>query len=170
MANEPTRTRVEELVESVQQSIESIRQAQRQRARLTATAQAAGRRVTVTVNADGVVISTRFADDIKDLEIEEIAAAVTTAAQDAAARVRQRTREMISTLRQEQARLPKLSEFVPGLPDVGELLPTAPEPPTDVAASGRDAEPDEDAMVFTDVTSWDHTTPRQGPGVIESAW
>ncbi|WP_330252265.1 YbaB/EbfC family nucleoid-associated protein [Nocardia sp. NBC_00565] len=162
-----------DLMETMRAGVESIARAQEKQALLTATGYAAGKRVAVIVNANNVVIQTRFTDDVSDLSYAELAAAITAAGQDAAAQILRHTRAMIEDLHAQTARLPKLSEFVPGLPDVREVLPARPEvstapPSARPSAAAEDADP---PMVFTDVTPWDHIrSAGTQPGVSESSW
>ncbi|MFG1794396.1 YbaB/EbfC family nucleoid-associated protein [Nocardia sp. NPDC049149] len=175
MAFEIASAQFTEMMESVHKSIKSMARSQQEQARLTATAYAAGKRVAVVVNARGVVIETRFTADIADLTPKELAAAVTAAAQDAAGQVERKTREMIQELRDEQARLPRLSEIVPGLPDVEDMMPKMPEvstaPPSARSRARAEGESVDGTMEFTDVVPLDETRPdRPGSGVAESGW
>ncbi|WP_433204757.1 YbaB/EbfC family nucleoid-associated protein [Nocardia sp. CA-107356] len=175
MTNELDRARLADLVDSVRAGIASIAQAQQQRAQLTATASAAHGRVTVVVNADGVVIETRFADTIEDLTYTEIAHAVTSAVQDAAAQVQRKTQALLEPLKQDQARIPKLSEFLAGMPDVHDMLPTPPPvstaPPAAHDRTSTDSEDSDGSMVFCNVEQWDHEKPsREESFMIERPW
>ncbi|WP_245721951.1 YbaB/EbfC family nucleoid-associated protein [Nocardia crassostreae] len=86
MTNERAKADLNDILDGFAQQMRTITQLQKDRAVLTATA-TVRKRVTVTVNAEGTVIETRFASDIEDLDYEEIAKAVTEAAQQAAAEV-----------------------------------------------------------------------------------
>ncbi|MRH89503.1 YbaB/EbfC family DNA-binding protein [Nocardia sp. SYP-A9097] len=157
MANEAAKGQLAELMELVQGGIASISRAQQERARLTATAHAAERRVTITVNADCIVIKTEFSDDIDDLEYSEIAAAVTAATQDAAAKVQEKAQKILDTAQEEQSGIPTLSEFFPAMPDIRSMMPTPPTvstaPPGSVDRTAPEPEP---AVRFTNVEEWDH--------------
>ncbi|MFE7796290.1 YbaB/EbfC family nucleoid-associated protein [Nocardia sp. NPDC057440] len=176
MANEAAKARLADLMDSVQAGIKSIQRAQHRQAQLMASASAAGKRVTVVVNAKGVVIETRFAADIDDLAYPEIARAVTTAAQEAAAEVHRKTKEMVAELTREQSRLPRLSEFIPGMPDVQDMIPAAPEVSTEppAARARARAKPTDEAVTaleFTGVEQFDHDEPPSAqPNVAESGW
>ncbi|MBH0777598.1 YbaB/EbfC family nucleoid-associated protein [Nocardia bovistercoris] len=178
MANEEEKALLADLMASVRAGIAEIERAQRKQATLTATASAAGKRVTVVVNANGVVIETRFGNGVEDLTYAELARACTSAAQDAAAQMRRKTEELVEGLRRDQSRLPRLSEFIPGMPDVQDMLPTPPEvstaPPRGrAAAAGTEAVAEEadGAMKFTDVVPWNHGDgPAAKSGVAESGW
>ncbi|WP_433562646.1 YbaB/EbfC family nucleoid-associated protein [Nocardia sp. CA-151230] len=167
MANEAEKAQLAGLKELVKGSFASIARAQQQRALLTATAQAAGRRVTITVNADGVVIKTEFSDDIDDLTYSEIADAVTKATQDAAAQVQQRAQQIMTGLQEEQARIPSMSEFFPMMPDVQSMIPTPPE--VSMAPPGSPerttVEPDT-AVRFSKVEEYEHDPSIRGRSSI----
>ncbi|MFI1915053.1 YbaB/EbfC family nucleoid-associated protein [Nocardia sp. NPDC020380] len=160
MANEAAKGQLAELVELVQGGIASIARAQQERAQLTATAQAAGRRVTITVNADCIVIKTEFSDDINDLTYSEIAAAVTAATQDAAAQVQQKAQKILDAAQEEQSRIPALSEFFPVMPDIQAMMPTPPAVSTTPPGSPERTAPEhEGAVRFTNVEEWNHDDP-----------
>ncbi|MRH92853.1 YbaB/EbfC family DNA-binding protein [Nocardia sp. SYP-A9097] len=126
--NERARTDLSDILEGFADQMRTITQLQRERAALTATATVRQKRVTVTVNAEGTVIETKFGSDIADLDYPEIAKAITEAAQQAAAEVAQRGREVLAPVSQNQNRLPKLADLVPGMPDLSREL-RIPEPP-----------------------------------------
>ncbi|MEV6069828.1 YbaB/EbfC family nucleoid-associated protein [Nocardia sp. NPDC052001] len=128
MSNERARNDLTDILEGFADQMRTITQLQRERAALTATASVRQKRVTVTVNADGTVIETKFSSSIEDLDYAEIAKAVTEAAQQAAAEVAKRGREVLAPVSQNRERLPKLSELVPGMPDLSREL-RVPEPP-----------------------------------------
>jgi DNA-binding protein YbaB len=121
--NERTKADLADLLDTVNTHIRSIADAQTQRAALVATASARQGRVQVTVNADGVPIETVFGDDIEDLDYDDIAMAVTEAAQDAAAEVARKAEELIAPIRRTRSRLPNLSEIVADLPDLHSRMP-----------------------------------------------
>ncbi|MFE4455837.1 YbaB/EbfC family nucleoid-associated protein [Nocardia tengchongensis] len=157
MTNEAAKGQLTELMELVQGGIASVARAQQERARLTATAHAAGRRVTITVNADCIVIKTEFSDDIDDLEYSEIAAAVTTATQEAAAKVQEMAQKIMEQSQEEQSRIPALSEFFPEMPDIKAMMPPAPTVSTAAPGSPERTTPEpEPAVRFTNVEEWDH--------------
>ncbi|WP_067473650.1 YbaB/EbfC family nucleoid-associated protein [Nocardia amamiensis] len=129
MVNERLRADMATMLEGLGEQFRGIAELQKQRSLLTATVTACDKRIEVTVNADGVLIATRFADDVLELSLEEIAENVTAAVQQAAAEVAQRGRDLMTPLLERKNALPKLSEIVEGAPDLGSLLPTAPAPP-----------------------------------------
>ncbi|WP_067695729.1 YbaB/EbfC family nucleoid-associated protein [Nocardia jejuensis] len=128
MSNERARADLNDILEGFADQMRTITELQRERAALTATATVRQKRVTVTVNAEGTVIETKFGSGIEDLDYAEIAKAVTEAAQQASAEVAARGREVLAPVSQNRDRLPKLSDLVPGMPDLSREL-RAPEPP-----------------------------------------
>lgn len=127
--NERLRADMAALVEGLGEQFRGIAELQQRRAQLTETVTVCEQRIEVTVNADGILIATKLADDVLDLTLEEIAAGVTAAAQAAAAKVAERSRELMQPLLERKNALPKLSDIIEGAPDLGSLLPTAPAPP-----------------------------------------
>ncbi|WP_327143743.1 YbaB/EbfC family nucleoid-associated protein [Nocardia sp. NBC_01327] len=168
MANEAEKSRLAGLVDMVQSGFASVARAQQERSRLTATAPAGGRRVTITVNADGVVIKTEFTDDIDDLTYSEIASAVTSATQAAADLVRQKSQQIMAALQQEQSKVPTLSELFPAMPDIQAMIPTPPSVSTAPPGSpDREAPDTESAPQFTDVEEWERDKPS---GIAAPDW
>ncbi|MGY2060868.1 YbaB/EbfC family DNA-binding protein, partial [Nocardia gipuzkoensis] len=70
MSNERLKADAAMMMEALSEQMSGIAEIQRNRARLTATVTACDKRISVTVNADGILIETKFADDIKDLSYE----------------------------------------------------------------------------------------------------
>ncbi|MFI5776861.1 YbaB/EbfC family nucleoid-associated protein [Nocardia sp. NPDC051570] len=138
MTNDRAKGDLADLLDTVNAHIHSIAEAQQQRVELTATASAGEGRVRITVNADGVVIETRFADDIDELDYDEIAEAVTDATQEAAAEVARRAEELIAPIRRTRSRLPSLSEMVEGLPDLKARVPESQRASFDSPAARAD--------------------------------
>lgn len=126
MANERLKADAAMMMEALHEQMLGIARIQRDRSRLTATATACEKRITVTVNADGVLIETRFADDIGDLSHEEIAAAMTEVVQAAARKVTEQARLLMEPLRERKSQLPRLSDLLEDAPDLGSVAPTAP--------------------------------------------
>ncbi|MFE7743554.1 YbaB/EbfC family nucleoid-associated protein [Nocardia sp. NPDC057455] len=129
MVNERLRADMATMLEGLGEQFRGIADLQKQRSLLTATVTVCDKRIEVTVNADGVLIATRFADDVLDLSLDEIAENITAAVQAAAAEVAARGRELMTPLLERKNALPRLSEIVEGAPDLGSLMPTAPAPP-----------------------------------------
>lgn len=123
MAREHGEAKAASILEGFSQQMREIAEASRKRAQLTASASAASGRVTVTVNADSIVIATRFSSDVAELTFDEIAKAVTTAAQNAAADIGRQTEELMGPLKDKRARMPKLSELFEGMPDLQAKAP-----------------------------------------------
>ncbi len=89
---------------------------QEHRARLFATASAEGRRVAVTVNADGVLIDLRFSGAVSDLDYEEIAEAITAASRAAVASVARKVADLYApTVEADRPRFPGPDVVLAGL-------------------------------------------------------
>ncbi|MEV0299053.1 YbaB/EbfC family nucleoid-associated protein [Nocardia sp. NPDC050710] len=140
--NERLRADMATLVEGLGDQFRGIAELQQRRSRLTETVSVCDQRIEVTVNADGILIDTKFADDVLDLTLEEIAENVTAAVQAAAAKAAERSRELMRPLLERKNALPKLSEIIEGAPDLGSLMPTAPPPP--LTSPDRNRWPDDD--------------------------
>jgi hypothetical protein len=139
---------------------------QRKRVALTASSSVLHGRITVTVNADGTVVETRFAANIGDLTYTEIASGVTQAAQTASAEVARKVRELMQPLHEGRGRMPKLSAFVEGLDEFETLIPVA--PPVSTAPPRSEERPAEKAMEFTDVEDYEKIKRRSGgPGIVD---
>ncbi|MBF6327536.1 YbaB/EbfC family nucleoid-associated protein [Nocardia transvalensis] len=158
------------VLEDFQNQMRAIAEAQHQRVRLTASATSRDKRVTVTVNANGVVIDTRFSSDVDELSPDQLARLVTRTAQAAAEAVDRKNKELLAPLLDARARLPKLSELIEGMPDFEQDIPV--EPPVSTAPPGSPERGDEpEAMTFTDVEEFDHTraSGRRGTST-DNAW
>ncbi|WP_306360354.1 YbaB/EbfC family nucleoid-associated protein [Nocardia sp. CC227C] len=183
MVNEQARAEMLSVLGDVREQLRMIARMQQDRARLTASASVRNKRVTVTVNADGVVVETKFGPGIDELGYGEIARAVTEAAQQAAAEVARRGSDLLAPLHDQRARLPKLTDLIEGMPDIADEVPTPMPAPltkpdgteTDdpVSAEGgtvsADADDAQPVMLFTDVESRDHDR-KPAHGVTESSW
>ncbi|GAB0106449.1 hypothetical protein JMUB6875_54340 [Nocardia sp. JMUB6875] len=162
MVNERARADFADILDDFRDQMRTITQLQQQRAALTASASVRGKRVTVTVNADGTLIETKFGSGIEDLDYPEIAKAVTEAAQQACAEVARRGQEVMAPVSQNRNRLPKLSELVPDMPDLAEEL-RIPEPP--VVSTAPPKSPERRAA------EQDSAEPRQKRGgATDSGW
>lgn len=127
MANEFAKAQLAEIMSTFDDRMALIADLQRRRVRLTATGTARGNRVTVTVNADGTVIETKFGANVSDLGYSDIARAMTEAAQMAAAELTRKRTELMRPLNEIRSRLPKLSEIVDGTSDLTARIPRPPE-------------------------------------------
>ncbi|MEU0503790.1 YbaB/EbfC family nucleoid-associated protein [Nocardia sp. NPDC005998] len=132
-------------MDAVQKGMQSIAEAQEERVKLSARASEAGGRVTVTVNADGIVVETRFGGDIDELSYDEIATAVTKAAQTAAADVRARSESVMAAASQGFGAIPEFDELADDIPDFTKLLPPAPEVPLAPPPASSSPVTDDDA-------------------------
>ncbi|WP_405133501.1 YbaB/EbfC family nucleoid-associated protein [Nocardia sp. NBC_01388] len=160
------------ILEGFSRQMRAIAEVSRQRVQLTGSASAAGGRVTVTVNADCVVIATRFASDADELSLEEIGKAVTSAAQNAAADVRRKTEELLRPINDQRAKMPRLSELFDGMPDLQAEAPTP--PPVSLAppnARERLAQRVEPAPEFSDAVDYeDWQSAQDGGGPTSRGW
>ncbi|MGY2060869.1 hypothetical protein ACW9HQ_38885 [Nocardia gipuzkoensis] len=105
---------------------------------LTATAMACENRITVTVNADGVLIETKFSADIGDLSYAEVAEALPIAVRVAAREVTRKSRALTWPLLERDTEIPIIAG------DVGVAGPGAAVAltmtPQDIPASLREPE------------------------------
>ncbi|MFI1465323.1 YbaB/EbfC family nucleoid-associated protein [Nocardia carnea] len=130
MVNDRLQEDMATMLSGLSHQMRSIAEVQKKRSLLTATVLAEEKRIEVTVNADGLLIDTKFADDILDLTMDEIAAALTRAVQEAAAEVQKKARALMDPLLEHRESLPKLSEMVDGAPDMSDVIPQPPAAPT----------------------------------------
>ncbi|GAB4583174.1 YbaB/EbfC family nucleoid-associated protein [Nocardia sp. IFM 10818] len=163
MTNERAKADLNDILDGFAQQMRTITKLQQDRAALTATA-TVRKRVTVTVNAEGTVIETKFSSDIEDLDYEEIAKAITEAAQQAAAEVARRAQEIMAPVSQGVRRLPKLADLIPGMPDLSKEL-TVPAPP--VVSTAPPNSPERRAA--QPASEPDGTVIRRG-GATDSGW
>ncbi|MGW5385209.1 YbaB/EbfC family nucleoid-associated protein [Nocardia sp. NPDC003963] len=118
MTNEQAKADLAAIVGGVQEQMRTIARIQQQRAELTATGTARGKKVRVTVNADNVVIDVKFADDIDELDYPEISKAVVEATQQACKSISEKTTDLMAPLDMQRNRMPKLSDLVEGMESV----------------------------------------------------
>lgn len=130
MVNDRLQEDMATMLSGLSHQMRGIAEVQKKRSLLTATVLAEEKRIEVTVNADGLLIDTKFADDILDLTMDEIAAALTRAVQEAAAEVQKKARALMDPLLEHRESLPKLSEMIDGAPDMSDVIPQPPAVPT----------------------------------------
>ncbi|MRH88623.1 YbaB/EbfC family DNA-binding protein [Nocardia sp. SYP-A9097] len=157
MANEFMKGELASMIDEFQAQMSALTEVHQQRAQLTATGTALQKRVTVTVNADYVVIETRFVDT-EDLTHDELAKAVTEAAQEAATELARKSAELMNPLHERRGRMPKMSDLIEGLPNLDdqlpELIPASLAPPNSPERQRHNP-----GMVFTDVEELDDLRP-----------
>ena len=166
MTNDHMQSELAGILGEAKQQLRVIARIQRDRAELTGTASVRKNRVTVSVNADGTVVETKFGAGIEDLSYPEIARAVTEAAQQAAEELADKHRELTAPLQQRRAKLPTLTDLIEDMPDV--RLPTAPEPslaPPDSPERGVGYGADE--LRFEDAESYPAAPERR---ITDSSW
>ncbi|QIS07183.1 YbaB/EbfC family DNA-binding protein [Nocardia brasiliensis] len=155
-------------MDEVQSQLRNIAQLQRQRMALVGKASVRGGRVTVSVNADGVVIDVKFGRNVEDLEYSELARAVLQASQEAAADVMRRSQELMASVQEDRARLPKLSDLVEGMPDLRSMMPPVERAPQS-KPDAFDRTAADQAMTFDNVETVEQVKPKK-PGVTDSGW
>ncbi|MFC9966149.1 YbaB/EbfC family nucleoid-associated protein [Nocardia ignorata] len=166
MVNEQARADMADILEGVQEQMRTIARLQQERATLTASA-TVRRHVTVTVNADNVVIETKFGPDVEDLSYAEIAKAVTDAAKQASAEMARKTSELLEPLNTQRARMPKLSDLVEGMPEI--KVPEPVKAPTSPPNSPTRPAEDDKPMEFSGTVDVDLGRDRGG-SVTDSSW
>jgi DNA-binding protein YbaB len=129
LSNDALRHEVTEVLALVQEQMADVATVQRQQAELTATGTAAEELVEVTVNAHGQLVNTVIDESYLDeYKFEELADHITEAAQAAARDASQRMTGMMARISERRKRLPSLSEFIDGAPDLRDLAPAWPQP------------------------------------------
>ena len=123
MSEDHTSERLSTMIDGFAEHLERVKQAQEQRTQIAVEAHAAYNRVTVKVNADGALVDLRFSDDINDLDYDEIAAAVLTAARQAAAMAADRVRKLIAPVQQRPAAIPTIAELIEDIPQLRAWMP-----------------------------------------------
>lgn len=166
--NEMSMAQLTDLFDSVQVGMKSIENMQQKWALLTATGFSAHKRVTVSINAEGEVIETLFSSDISGLSYEEIAKAVTEAAQAAMAELRRKTVALQESLQEVNARIPALSELAPGALNVMGLVPEPPRVSTAPPGAPERLVAESEAMEFSDTEQVD--TDSSQSGVTGPSW
>ncbi|GAB2683101.1 YbaB/EbfC family nucleoid-associated protein [Nocardia goodfellowii] len=114
------------MLDDFQRRMRAVGAVAQQRAQITATATTTDETITVTVNADGQVIDTRFSGDFRAMTPEQLGAAVTAVAQAAAADAARQLQNLLAPIADERARQPKLSDLVAGMPDLQAATPPIP--------------------------------------------
>lgn len=164
MANEFAKAQMADVMAAFDDQMAVIADLQRRRSQLIASGTARGKRVTVTVNADGTVIETKFTADVSDLSYSELARAMTEAAQQAVAELTRTRTELMRPLTDARARMPKLTEIVEGMPNLTPRIPKAPEvslaPPNSPERLAQE----------NPVTNAEPVPQRNGNGVTENGW
>ncbi|MET8871590.1 YbaB/EbfC family nucleoid-associated protein [Nocardia sp. NPDC004604] len=165
MTNEHSSAEMYALIDDFEKQMGEIARLQRERNLIVGRATVRGKRITVTVNADGIIIGVEFSSRITDLSYAEIATAVVDATQQAAADATRRARELMAPLLAHRARMPKLSDLVDGIPDLTALMPK----PVPAPITPARLESDRETMTFTDVEAFDHDRTERS-GVTDASW
>ncbi len=158
----------DEVIHALHEKVTELTRVQQERVRLTAKATSRDGAVSITVNANGTVIETRFGPAAEDLEYRKLAQRVTTTAQRAVEELRRKTDELMADIVEGHNRLPKLYELIEGMPNFDdETLLRAPG----MLVTERDdgASGDDEPMTFTGVEP--HVPGENGSGgATESVW
>ncbi|GAA5055872.1 YbaB/EbfC family nucleoid-associated protein [Nocardia callitridis] len=171
MANERRKADLAEALEDLHERMRLVTELQRKRAELTGTGTAPKGYVTIDVNADSVVIRTRFSDDIGDLDFDEIAEAVTVAARAAVADVVGKAQALTEPLTAQRDSRPTLGEMLEDLTGVRTEISTP--PPATLIPPGASVEESEwePGPVESDAAAGYEQMPRRhGPGVNRLSW
>ena len=123
MSEDHAGERLATMIDGFAEHLERVKQAQEQRAQIVVEAHAAGNRVTVQVNADGALVGLRLSEDINDLDYDEIAAAVLTAAREAADTAANRVRKLIAPVQQRPSTIPTIAELIEDIPELRARVP-----------------------------------------------
>ncbi|WP_069161913.1 hypothetical protein [Nocardia altamirensis] len=161
MTNDWAKAEMSSMLGEFEQQLDMIGRIRRERAQIRGRASVRGRRVTVLVDVEGALLDTTFGAGIADLDYREIAKAVTEAAKLAAVDAARQARELMAPLLVQRARMPRLHEFVDGMPDLTDRLGEREPGSTDTAENGdfsAGAEP------FAEVIG------RTRSGVTDSGW
>jgi DNA-binding protein YbaB len=167
MTNEYARAELAAVFDEVQRQMQLAATIEEQRTQLTATASVRGNRVTVTVNATGQLTNTKFGPGAEELPYDELARAVTEASAQAIAEVTRRGKVLLAPLTSNYGRLPKLSDLIDDMPDLGDKMPTA-RLTEWVTSEPEVAEEDRDTSLVFDNTETLDSTPRGT--VDDSGW
>ena len=112
-----------EVLALVQEQMADIAAMQKKQAEITAKAAAADGMVEVTVDAHGHLVETVIDESYLDEhEFSELADHITEAAQAAVQDAARRITEMMVPISERRRRLPSLSEFIDGAPDLRDLV------------------------------------------------
>ena len=111
-----------EKLEQYRARLDEINRLQQERTGLMGVGTAERRRVTVTVNADGVTIDVRFSSDVDDLDYDEIAAAITEASRSAVADVAKQTAELFAPITPDTAGHIEVNETLSALANIRDQL------------------------------------------------
>ncbi|OHT77310.1 hypothetical protein BKG69_23260 [Mycobacteroides chelonae] len=118
-----------DIIARAQEQISEITELQKKQVALVASATVADGLVTVSVNAQGVVIETKIDRDYLDeFGLEDLNKHITEAAQTAARDVQSRAQELIAPAMDRRKAFPSFSEFFEGAPDISKLVNEMPKP------------------------------------------
>jgi DNA-binding protein YbaB len=157
------------LTDDVQSVLQNLGRLQRERTTLVGRSSVRRGRVTAAVNADGVLVDLKFGRNVEDLGYPELARVVIEAVQEATADVVRKSQELMAPLKEQKDRLPKLSDLVPGMPDLSDQMPKPQRAPLTKPSSEDDDESRSKTMTFDNVEVVEQHSSRE-PGVTDSGW
>lgn len=158
-----------DLMEDIQSTLQTVARLQRERIALVGRASTRRGRITAVVNADNVLVDLKFNQNVDDLSHAELSRAIVEATQAAAADLARKSKELMQPLQEQRARLPKISDLVPGMPDLREGMPVPQPPPLTKPATDRDAAGEDSALTYDNVEVVDERNSHE-PGVTDSSW
>ncbi|MFW0783845.1 YbaB/EbfC family nucleoid-associated protein [Gordonia sp. CPCC 206044] len=130
---------VEPLLDTMSSLIGEMGTIREQAATLTATATELEGRLQVTVNARGLVVHTVVDEDaLSSTTASRLSSAFTAATQGAAQEVAKKTQELWAPVIEMQKSLPRATDILDGLPDIGSLFGPQPEPPSTAPSEPAD--------------------------------
>lgn len=144
-----------DILAQAQEQLADIARIQKEQAALIATATTANGLVTVSVNAQGVVIETKIDGDyLDDHTLTDLGKHITQAAQAAARDVQSQVAALLVPISERRKAFPSLGDLVEGAPDLRDLTVDIPKPslappnsPERISLDGDPAEhrsPDDD--------------------------
>lgn len=118
-----------EILAQAEEQMAEIAAIQKKQAALVTTASAADGLVTVSVNAQGVVIETKIDRDFLDeFDLDDLGRYITQAAQAAAKDVQSQAAALIAPAAERRKVFPSLSELIPDAPDIRDFTAEIPKP------------------------------------------
>ncbi|MEU0874401.1 YbaB/EbfC family nucleoid-associated protein [Nocardia brasiliensis] len=167
MTNERRKDDLAEALDGLQQHVRLMTELQQQRAQLIGTGTVRGDYVTILVNADNMVIQTRFSRHIGELSFDEIAEAVTAAAQAAIADVTRKIEQLVEPMAAHQRGMPSLQEMVESLTGVRTEIP---DPPPAILAPPEIGADESGDVATTYADNADYEPPVRPRGATGTTW
>lgn len=118
MSEDHAGERLATMIDGFAEHLDRVKQALEVRGRMVVEGHAACGRVTVKVNADGALVDLGFSDDINELDYDEIATAVLTAAREAGATAAEQAGKLIAAVQERPATIPAIAELIDDIPEL----------------------------------------------------